>query len=317
MKKILVALLATMLVFSLFGCTKTTSNYTDLPEAGSYPMTLIDGIGNEVVIESEPETIVSIAPSCTEILFAIGAGDMVVADSDWCNYPAEAAALEKIGSTYSLNVERIIELEPDVVFVAGSFAVDATETLNAAGIPVYSATEDAIEDIYYNIEAMGVITGHLDEAVSLTDQLKSDLAALEEMVAGAETRKVFIDLGALYTSSGMSFQGNLFALVKGENIGLNYDISAPQLSAETVIEANPDVYICMSPKEYFVMPDGFENINAFMNGEVYYVDYSDPVADIVSRPGPRFVEGMKVFAMMIHPELGIESDYITDLSVYK
>ncbi len=318
MKKVLIVLLAVLFaVMPLFGCQKSASDDLGLPKAGTYPMTIKDGNGAEVTFKSEVKKVVSLAPSVTEILFAVGAGDMVAAVSNWCNYPAEAQKKEKVGDTYSVNLERIIELDPDVVFVAGSFATDVQDALNQAGIEVYSANEVDIDDVYYSILAVGTITNKLDKAEEVVDGMKADLKELEKAVAKVTEKKVFIDLGMLYSSSKLSLQGNIFGMINAKNIALDYDISAPQLSAEEVIEANPDVYICMSSKAFYVQPDGFDEISAFKNGEVYYIDFTDPIADIVSRPGPRCVEGMKVFAKMIYPDLKITSEYLTDLAAYK
>jgi iron complex transport system substrate-binding protein len=229
----------------------------------------------------------------------------------------EATELESVGDTYSVDVERIIELDPDVVFTAGSFATDVEDTLSEAGILVYSTNDVDMDDIYYSILAFGTITNHFDEAEDVVDGMQSDLEELQEATADVESKSVFIDLGSLYSSSGLSFQGNLFSLINATNIALDYDVSAPQLSEEEVIEANPDVYICMSSKEYYSQPDGFDEITAFVNGDVYYIPYDDPIADLVSRPGPRVVEGLKVLAMMIYPDLDLTSDYVTDISDYK
>lgn len=318
MKKILVAFLALVIAcMPLYGCQDKNSKEYGLPEAGKYPMTITDGNGTDVTIQSEPKTVISLAPSCTETLFAIGAGDMVVADSTWCNYPEEAANLEKVGDTYSVDVERIIELDPDVVFVSGSFATDVQQTLEQAGIAVYSTNEMDMDDIYYSIMAFGVITNHEDQASDVVSGMKSDLEELQKEVKDAQSKKVFIDLGMLYSSSGLSFQGNLFGLIGATNIAQDYDTSAPQLTSEEVISADPDVYISMSSKDYYVEPDGFDQIAAFKNDNVYFIDYSDPLADIISRPGPRVVDGLRALAALIYPELNIQSDYITNLSDYK
>ncbi len=318
MKRFLVVLLALAMVgTTLYGCQNKTSKEYGLPEAGKYPMTITDGNDIKVTIKSEPKTIISLAPSCTEILFAIGAGDMVVADSTWCNYPEAAVNLEKVGDTYSVDVERIIELDPDVVFVSGSFATDVQDILDQAGIAVYSTNEVNMDDIYYSIMAFGVITNHEDQSSDVVNGMKSDLEKLQKEVKGASSKKVFIDLFDLYSSSGLSFQGNLFGLIGATNIAQDYNTSAPQLTSEEVISANPDVYICMSSKDYYMQPDGFEQISAFKNGAVYFIDYSNPLADIISRPGPRVVDGLRALAVMIYPELNIKSDYITNLADYK
>jgi iron complex transport system substrate-binding protein len=105
--------------------------------------------GAKITLNKEPQKIVSLAPSCTEIIYAIGAGDKLVAGSNWDTYPEEALSLEKVGDTYKVNYERIIELKADIVLVDGSFDVNAANTLSAAGIPIYSVKEAQVDDIYY------------------------------------------------------------------------------------------------------------------------------------------------------------------------
>lgn len=305
MKKILVAVLASMLLLTAFGCKSNSSN-PSLPTAGKYPMTLTDVTGAKITLEKEPQKIVSLAPNCTEILYAVGAGDKLVAGSNWDNYPEEALALEKVGDTFSVNIERILQLDPDIVFVDGSFATDATNALAAAGIPVYAIKAGQVDDIYYIISAFGTITNHAKEAKELNASLKADLKTLQTALKNTPKRTIFIDLGGLYSSSKMDFLGNILSVINADNIALNFEYSSPQLSAETVIQKNPDVYICMSSPEFFVKPAGFNQINAFKNNEVYFIDYIDPRADLITRPGPRFVEGLKVLAKMVHPEINLD-----------
>ncbi|MBE6038856.1 MAG: ABC transporter substrate-binding protein [Anaerofustis stercorihominis] len=297
MKKLLALTLCILMVFGMAACTSG-----DGGKDGAISVT--DSHGTQITLEEPADVIVSVAPNITEILYEIGAGDAVKAKSTWCNYPAEAADVEVIGDQYTgINIERIIEMQADIVIISGSTAAGATEALAAANIPVCNFEFDTVDDVYEAIEKLGVLTAKNDEAKNLAEKLKNDLAELKAKCADTEKRSVFVDWGGLFSSSKMDFFGNLIQELNAENIAYDYDYTSPQLSAETVIEKNPDVYIVTSAEEFFEKPAGFDEIAAFKNGEVHYIDYYDPLCDMVSRQGPRFVEGLKAIAKMIHPEL--------------
>lgn len=299
MKKKLVFLLMLVLTLSLVSCggEDNSGSGSQSPE---YPLTVTDYIGTEMTIENEPEKIVSLSPSCTEILYELGLGDKMVGVSNWCTYPEEAADVEKIGDTFSVNVERIIELEADVVFVSGQAAADSVEALNGAGIQVYSIGAKNLDDIYKGITDIGMITNTAEKAASVVDDMKVQAEELKAAFAEFDTKSVFIDLGNLYSTSKEDYLGNSLELINAENIALDFDYSSPQLSAETVIEKNPAVYIALSSEEQFVKPEGFDKIDAFKNGQVYYIDYADPTTDMITRDGPRFLQGLEALGNMIH-----------------
>lgn len=297
MKKITTLLLTAILVCSLAACG---TEGKDQKAGETFPMTVTDYLGTEMEFEAAPEKIVSLSPSCTEILYALGLSDKMAGVSNWCTYPEETADVEKVGDTFSVSVERIIEMEADVVFVSGAAAAESVEALNAAGIPVYSIGAKNIEDIYSSITNIGKVTGTADKAEEVVSDMKEKLTALEEKTADLDTKSVFIDLGSLYSTGSEDYLGASLSLIKAENIALEAGANSPQLSAETVIEKNPQVYIVMSSEKDFEKPDGFDRIDAFKNGEVYYIDYTDPAADMITRDGPRFVEGLEYLANLIH-----------------
>lgn len=272
-------------------------------QAAEYPLNVTDYLGTEMTIEKEPQKIVSLSPSCTEILYALGLGDKMVGVSSWCTYPKEAADVEKVGDTFSANVERIIELEADIVFVSGQTAADALSALNNAGIPVYSIGSSDMDSMYASIEQVGLVTNTSDAAKKITDGMKKQAEEIKAEFAGYDKKSVFIDLGGLYSTSKVNYLGNTMDLINAENIAYDYDYSSPQLSAETVIEKNPQVYIVMSSKDQFEKPAGFDKIDAFKNGEVYYIPYDDPTTDMISRDGPRFLDGLEKLGNMIHKKV--------------
>lgn len=301
MKKGIALLLSLVLVLSLaMTVTSCGGDGGSTSETAEYPMTVTDYLGTEMTIEKEPERIVSLSPSCTEILYALGLGDKMVGVSTWCTYPEEAADVEKVGDTFSANIERVIELEADIVFVSGQTAADGVAALNQAGIPVYSIGSADLDEMYAGIEKVGQITNTSAAAKSVTDDMKKQAEEIKAEFADFDKKSVFIDLGNLFSTSKVNYLGNSFDLINAENIAYEYDYSSPQLSAETVIEKNPQVYIVMCPKDQYVQPDGFDKIDAFKNGEVYFIPYDDPTTDMISRDGPRFLQGMKALGDMVH-----------------
>ncbi len=297
MKKLLALTLVILMALSFVSCGNDGEKNT-----GEIKVTDSDG---KVITLSEPaDCIVSISPAVTEMLYAVGAGDAVKAKSTWCNYPAEAASVEVIGDAYTgIGIERIIELGADIVIITGSTAAGATEALEAANIPVCNIDFETVEAVYEGITNIGIITGKTSEAEALNTKLRADLKELTDKCADLEKRSVFVDWGGLYSSSKVDFFGNLLTMINCDNIAYDYEFTSPQVPAETVIEKNPDVYIVTSAEEFFEKPAGFDEIAAFKNGEVHYIDYYAPLCDMVSRPGPRFVEGLKAIAEMVHPEL--------------
>ncbi|MCL1912713.1 MAG: ABC transporter substrate-binding protein [Eubacteriaceae bacterium] len=303
MKKTPKLLLALIMLVALAACSKPSSQQGSQGQEGAFPMTVVDSMGISITFEKEPMNIVSMSPNTTESLFAIGAGDKIVAKSLWCNYPQATDALETVGDSSTANIERIIELGADLVVTSGVFGGDHLAALEQAGIPVYTTLYETVDDIYASILEFGKITGHDSEAQALVEKLEWDLAALQAKLEGVPSKRVFLDVMDLYSSSKKDILGNALGLLKGDNIAYEYEYSSPQLSAEVVVERDPEVYICLFDQDYFVMPAGFESITAFVEGNVYYVGFTDPEADIIARPGPRFVEGLEILAKFIHPEL--------------
>ncbi|MBR6801604.1 MAG: ABC transporter substrate-binding protein [Eubacteriaceae bacterium] len=297
MKKLLAITLAVLMIVSFAACGNDEGGKTG-------EITFTDSDGKKITLSEPADVIVSISPAVTEMVFAVGAGDTLKAKSTWCNYPAEVADVEVIGDAYTgISIERIIELEADIVIITGSTAAGATEALAAANIPVCNIDFETVDAVYEGITNIGIITGKTAEAEALNTKLKADLKDLTDKCAAFEKRSLFIDWGGLYSSSKVDFFGGILEYINCENIAYDYEYTSPQVPAETVIEKNPDVYIVTSAQEYFEKPAGFDEIAAFKNGEVHYIDYFDPVCDMVSRPGPRFVEGLSVIAEMVHPEL--------------
>ena len=273
-------------------------------------LTFTDGLGREVTLNGLPQHIISLAPSNTEILFAIGAGDRVVGRDQLSDFPEEAKSATDIGSTFdALNTEQIVSLKPDLVLAAEINTPEQVKQLEDLGLTVYYLKNPTtLEEMYHNLELVAQMTGHSEEAATLIESLKDRVAAVDEKVASVSSRpRVFYELDATdpakpFTAGKGTFITQLIDRAGGENIAADLD-GYPQLSLEQVVAADPD-FIILGDARYGVSPEsiadrpGWENLSAVKNEQV--VPFND---DLVSRPGPRLVDALEELAKLLHPEL--------------
>jgi iron complex transport system substrate-binding protein len=241
-----------------------------------------------------PSRIVSLAPTHTETLFAIGAGPQVIAVDDQSNYPPEALEVQTDLSGFTPNVESIASYEPDLVVLSGD--PTTAEQLDALGITVWDGpSAQTFADAFAQMEQLGVATGHVAEAAELVAQLQTELDALVASLPPAEAPlTVYHELTPDgYSASSGTFVGQIYELFGLRNIAdAAEDITGyPQLNAETIIQANPDLIFladskcCGETLETVAARDGWADITAVANGHVFNMD-----DDVSSRWGPRFVE---------------------------
>lgn len=280
---------------------------TEAPAAGEteYPLTITDDLGNSVTIEEEPERVVSLSPSNTETLFALGAGEQVVGRTDYCNYPEEAAEVESVGSYSSPNTERIIAMSPDVVF-ASDYIDDAVRSqVEGAGAKVIVFAANDLESVAQDIRTAGQVLNRNEEAEEIASGMEMDLADLQELLAGKEeTRSAFIDLGGYYSAGPGSLLGNVLEDLEVENVVADTGEAWPQVSVEKIIESDPDIYISLytTPDE-LKQVSGLSSLDCIQNDQIIYYDGLSPEADLIQRAGPRLAEGMWLLAGEIYPEL--------------
>jgi iron complex transport system substrate-binding protein len=311
-KKGIVLLLIMMLAVGLLaGCS--TEPETVEPEEqqeqqevseGNVEETM-DDFGNTITFKNPPERIISLAPSNTEILFAIGAGDKVVGVTSYDDYPEEVLEIEKIGDFNGINLERIIELEPDLVINYGDGVTEENERLLEAGIQIAGFEPESIEEITDTILRIGEITGHKQEALDLVDEMLAQEAELVEKVQGLEKKTVFYEIWPepLMAAGPGSFIDQLISLAGGENVAKDADGDYPQFDLEQLIERNPEVYLTANdlPEktvESIKERPGFSEIDAIKNDRIYLID-----GNIISRPGPRIIQALEMIVEAIHPEV--------------
>lgn len=278
------------------------------PASGN--LTFTDGLGREVKLTRPAQRVVSMAPSNTEILFAIGAGNQVVGRDTLSDFPEEAKKLPDIGSTFdALNTEQIVSLKSDLVLAAEINTPEQVKQLEDLGLTVYYLKNPlTLEEMYGNLDIVAQLTGHQKEAATLVDSLKKRVAAVDAKIAPISSRfSVFYELDATdpakpYTAGKGTFITQLIERAGGHNIAADLD-GYPQLSLEQVVAADP-AFIILGDARYDVSPEtiaqrpGWENLSAVKNGKV--LAFND---DLVSRPGPRLVDALEELAKLLRPEL--------------
>jgi len=292
MRKLSLVGVAGLFLFSLSACSSSseTTDTTVVVETASYPVTVGD-----LTLESQPMRIVSLSPSATEMLYAIGAGAQVVAVDDYSNYPAEAAALGTMLSGFEPNVEAIAGFTPDLVVIAYDPS-NLVEQLNALSIPVFIASAAvSIDNVYEQIEQFGVLTGHAAESLQLSSQLQTDIeAAVAGITLPAEPLSYYHELdNTLFSVTSNTFIGQVYALFGLRNIADNVEAGNdyPQLSAEVIVSADPDLIFladtkcCNETAETVAARDGWGLLKAVTNNHIVELD-----DDVASRWGPRVID---------------------------
>jgi len=304
--------LLALLIIALAGCTGAKAPEASEPAVTEAPesVSVVDDAGRTVEIVSNPQRLISLAPSNTEILFALGLGDRVVGVTDFCDYPEEAQSIEKVGGMEH-NLEKIVALDPDlIVAIGGSTAqVEKATEMEKLGLTVLVLEPGDIEGIMANIELVGKATGAEKEASQLVAQMRKRFDDITARAEGAASRpKVFFELDATdpskpYTPGPGSFIDALISLAGGSNVAASAKMQWAQLSTEEIIAQDPEV-IVLGDAGYGVTVEmvkerpGWSVIAAVKNGAIY------PIDDIlISRPGPRIIDGLEALARIIHPEL--------------
>ena len=272
------------------------------PDASNFPLRLADDSGTQVEFGAPPSKIVSLSAAHVEVLYAIGAGDQLVAGDLYSDCPAAAAELEHVDS-FTPNVEAITALEPDLV-VLGFAAPDLQSALAAVGVASFLMEPPPdVSGVLDQMDLLGQIVGHPKEA---GDYVAGMNARIDEIIAGlpeAEPPTVFHEVdNTLYSAGPGSFVGDLYNILEAQNIAEETGEPFPQMSNEAVIAAAPEVIILADEEagesaETVSARPGWDSIPAVQSGRIHAVD-----PDIVSRPGPRLIVALETLAALLYPE---------------
>lgn len=267
------------------------------------PVAILDDAGRTVTLPAAPLRIVTAAPSVTELAFALGLGDTVVAVDQYSNYPPEAASKVSIGSYIDPDLEAVVGAKPDLVLVTSVHLAKIVPALEARDIPALVLDASNIEGVYTDILLLGRATGRRSQAESLVDSLRGRVAAVGRAVAGADPVSVFYEIDpTLYTAGPGTFIDDLIRRAGGTNIAGGASTAYPQMSAEEVVAADPAVII-LSDEAAGVSPEavkgrsGWSGIAAVKDGRIVVLD-----PDLGSRPGPRIVDALEQIARILHPD---------------
>lgn len=278
-------------------------------KATSYPITIKDATGQEITFEAAPERIVSTSPAETEMLFALGLGDKVVAVSDYDDYPEEAKAKPKVGGVVTPNEEAIISHAPDLVIGGISMKKEVVEKLRALDLKVMTFQPKVVDDIMDNILLIGQITDRNQQAENLVAKMKADIAKVTEAVQTLkpeEKKKVYLEFSAGWTVGKGEFLDELIAMAGGINIAADTEGWNP-ISEEKILQEDPDVILYAkgftddktgeSLDQMIRKRNGWDKIKAIEENQVFGLDHN-----VLSRPGPRITQGLYEMAKAVYPE---------------
>ena len=270
------------------------SNQNQKNDTTKYPIDILDSNGENVRIYEKPEKIIVLDSAAVEILFAIGQGDKIVGTHSFVTHPEEAKQIPKVGDAFSINIEKIIEQEPDLVYIFfNKFAEDLNK--NQLKVLYIKTLENDFSNISDQILMWGKITGNQDSAIQLSEKFQDQIENIQSKINyQSESPKIFIDTTDLWTSGPNTLMGEVLELLNLSNIA--HDISGyAQLNPEIIIERNPDFIITPNPSTFKNNP-AFQEISAVKNNKIFTLQ-----SDALSVPGPRFPEGINELASLIYP----------------
>jgi iron complex transport system substrate-binding protein len=280
------------------------------PEAiTSYPLTLTDDAGREVTIAADPEHIVSLAPSNTEIACALDSCDQLVGVTDFDDYPPEVADVEKVVVFAQVDVEKVVAAEPDLVLAAGNelTATAVIDQLSELGVTVLVLYPESLDEVYANVELVGEVLDEQVAAGELVDAMRARVEAVEDAVAGAEPPRTFYEVsifeGTIYTAGEGSFIASLIETAGGDPI--TGDALSTSIALEDLVAADPEL-ILLGDAAYdttvtaasVAARPGWSEMTAVRESRIepMLVDL------LITRPGPRIVDGLEALARAIHPD---------------
>ncbi|MFC1966533.1 ABC transporter substrate-binding protein [Chloroflexota bacterium] len=308
--KIKLGMLCTIHLIAAVALTFLTS-CASLPETTSpSPIEITDQLGRIVALDKPPQRIISLAPSNTEILYALGLADQVVAVTDYCNYPLEVKAKPTIGGFSTPNIEEIVALSPDLVLATSMHENKIIPQLEGKGLTVLALNPKTIDDVLEAILLTGKVAGVEGNATALVDGMRQRIKAVADRTSGLtpeQKPKVFYVVwhDPLKTAGSETLQDELIQKAGGTNVAQGLTAYA-NISLEVVVKEDPEVIIAGighgsghdQTFQYAQVEPRLRDTDARLNNRIYAIN-----SDLASRPGPRIVEALEQFAQFIHPEI--------------
>ncbi|MFH0937726.1 MAG: cobalamin-binding protein [Planctomycetota bacterium] len=277
---------------------------------------LRDALGRQVYCPRSPQRIVSLAPSATELLFALGAGNRVVGNTFFCCYPPEAVGLPKVGGYSDPDIERIISLKPDLVVGARGNPLTLFERITQLNVPCIALASESLDDVLANVTLLGQALGEEVSAANLVAAMRKRLECVATKMARSSVRPCVLflfSLDKLISAGKGSHIDELINRAGGQNIASESDLPWPEIPMEIVLLRDPEVIILMTPHgkkdattsvsvaDILGRDSRWAGISAVKNKRVTVID-----DDLLAIPGPRLIDGLEHLTLAIHPELGAQ-----------
>jgi iron complex transport system substrate-binding protein len=264
-----------------------------------------DEAGKRVRLPARPQRIITLAPSLTEIVYALGAGDRLVGNTTFCDYPAEAKKVEKVGDTLQPNVEKIIALKPDVILITTASQLETfTKQLDERQIAVFVTDPHDLEGVFRSIKTLGELLGQQEQADKLVGDLRARTSAVEDAVKSRPVVSVFYQVSPspLWTAGRRSWITDLIKRAGGKSVTAEVEGEWMRYSEEAAMASKPEAIIMATggasgADEKMDVAPALLKSPAAQNNRVYGIS-----GDYLSRPGPRLVDGLEEMARALHPE---------------
>jgi iron complex transport system substrate-binding protein len=261
-----------------------------------------DEAGKHVRVPAHPQRIVTLAPNLTEIVYAIGAGSRLVGNTTFCDYPPEAKLVAKVGDTLQPNIERIIALRPEVIFVSTASQLETfTKQLDERGIAVFVTDPHDLEGVFRSIKTLGDLLGQQAQAEKLVGNFRSRAAAVEDRVKDRPPVTVFYQLSPspLMTAGRRAWITDLIRRAGGKSVTAEVEGEWMRYSEEAAMASRPEAIIMATGgEEKMEVAPALAKSPAVLDKRVYGIS-----GDYLSRPGPRLVDGLEQMARVLHPEV--------------
>ncbi|NMC89056.1 MAG: ABC transporter substrate-binding protein [Methanomicrobiales archaeon] len=290
------------------------STQTPAPVAtgtGERVVTVTDDFGEVVTIHGVPQRIVSLAPSNTEILYALGLENRIVGVTDYCNYPPAASDVPKVGGYSTISIERVLAADPDLVFAAMGNTEDVVNHLRSLGLTIVSLNPETIDDVLYDVELLGRATGQEEQAAACVEELRTRIQAVTEKTEGLPEKPTVAHViwyDPIWVSGRGTFQDEVIRMAGGLNAFDSVE-GWGIVGLEEFITTNPDCIFVSSGTgmddgggdivyDYFMSESRLHHLDAVRDGRIFIID-----ADTISRGGPRIVDALEEVAGDLHPDL--------------
>ncbi|MGQ9618632.1 MAG: ABC transporter substrate-binding protein [Candidatus Aminicenantia bacterium] len=276
-----------------------------VPLFSSERILLKDAFGTPFIFESPPTRIVSLSPAITEILYFIGAGNKVVGVTRYCDFPEEARKKEKVGGLIDVDIEKILRIDPDIVFVMKGNPLEIIDKIKGLGTKVFALKSDSLNDIFDSMEKISLITGNLKKSKKKIGELKKRVKEIELKAKGENRKpKLFMSLDGreLWTCGKGTFINDLILRAGCKNIA-DFREGWFQISMEALIKQNPDIIILPSKdnadfssnKDSLLSIPGLQEVNAMIKNKIFPINI-----DIIERPGPRIIDALEELYKISH-----------------